>query len=98
MVADSHRTNAARVYRTECPVTVADQVPWCFIPWKSLCHLSGDPFGRRMSGDSEPYQPPTLMTQDYKTIEQFEKRSRHHEEIDRSNACGVVTQKGLPPL
>jgi hypothetical protein len=51
-----------------------------------------------MSGDAKPYQPPTLMTQDHQTIEQFEKRDRHHEEIDRSNACRVVAQEGLPVL
>jgi hypothetical protein len=48
-VADSHRTNAARVCWSECPVAVADQVPWRFVPGESLSHLSGDPFGARMS-------------------------------------------------
>jgi hypothetical protein len=76
---------------------VPDQV-WRFIPGQSLCHLSGDPFIGRMSRDAKPYQPLTLMTQDHQTIEQFEKRDRHHEEIDRSNACRVVAQEGLPVL
>jgi len=66
-IADSHRTNAARVCWTECPVAVADQVAWSFIPGESLCHLSGDPFGGRTSSDRKPYQPPTLMTQDHQT-------------------------------
>jgi hypothetical protein len=35
------------------------------------------------------------MTQDHQTIDQFEKRGRHHEEIDRGNACRVVAQEGL---
>ena len=56
-VADSHRTNAALVCWTECPVAVAEQVAWRFIPEESLCHLSGDPFGGRMSSDPKPYQP-----------------------------------------
>jgi hypothetical protein len=97
-IADSHRTNAARICWAECRVAVADQVAWRFIPGESLSHLSGDPFGARMSGDAEPYQPPTLMAQDHQHIEQFEKRGRHHEEIDRSNACRMVAQEGLPAL
>jgi hypothetical protein len=58
--------------------------------------LSGEPFGAWMSGDAETYQPPSLMAQDYQRIEQFEKRGRHYEQIDRSNACRMVAQEGLP--
>ena len=67
------------------PRRVADQVAWCFIPREGVRHLSGDPFGGRMSGDTEPYQASALMTQDHQTIEQFEKCDRHYEEIDWSN-------------
>jgi hypothetical protein len=68
------------------------------IPGESLCHLSGDPFGARMSGDAEPNQPPTLMTQDHQTIGQFEQRAWHHEQIDRCKACRMIAQEGLPAL
>jgi hypothetical protein len=44
-----------------------------------------------MSSDAKPYQSPTLMTQDHQAIEQFEKSGRHHEEIDRSDACCMIT-------
>jgi len=97
-VADSHRTNPAGICWTECSVTVADQVARRFIPEKSLCYLAGDPFRARMSGDAQPDQPPTPMTEDHQAIEQFEERGRHHKEVDRCNACRVVTQEGLPAL
>jgi hypothetical protein len=47
-----------------------------------------------MSTDAKPDQPPTLMTQYHQSIEQFEERGRYHKEIDRSNACRMVAQKG----
>jgi hypothetical protein len=94
-VADSHRMDATFVGRTECPVTVVDQVAWRRVQWEGLCHLSGDPFGGRIGSDAERYQSATLMIQDHQTAEQFEKRSRYHEEIDRSAACGMITQEGV---
>jgi hypothetical protein len=51
-----------------------------------------------MCSDAKPYQPPTLMTQDHQTIEQFETRGRYHKEIDRSDACRMIAQEGLPAL
>src|SRR5215469_8939957 len=89
-VADSHRTHTPPVCWTECPVAVADQVAWCFIPRESLGYVSGDPFGGRMSRDIKPYQSPPLMTQDHQTIEQFKKCGRHDEEVDRSNPRCMV--------
>ena len=51
-----------------------------------------------MRGDAEAYQPAAAVTQDHQTIEEFEKRSRHDEQINRSNTRRMVAQEGLPIL
>jgi hypothetical protein len=61
-------------------------------------HLVGDPFRARTSGNAEPHQPPTLMTQDHQTIEQFEEHSRHNKQVDRCNARRMVAQEGPSAL
>ncbi len=63
-----------------------------------ISDLAGDPIGRRIGGHSDMNQPTSVMAQDDKAEQQFEGCCGNHEEIDRGNAIGVVSQKRLPRL
>jgi len=83
---------------TENAVAIADQVSGRLVPGESLSHLPGDPFGGWMRGDPEAYQEPAIVIEDDQTVEEFEKRGRYDEQVDRSNARGMVAQESLPAL
>ena len=68
------------------------------VPRKGLRDLASDPVCRRIGGDGDMNQPAAVMAQDDEAEQQFEGRGGNHEEIDRGNAIGVVSQKCLPRL
>src|ERR1700730_9954375 len=71
---------------------------WRFIPGESVCHLPGDPLGSRIGSDADRDSPPAGVTQDHQAVEQLERDGAHHEQIQRSDACGVIAQESLPTL
>ncbi len=79
-------------------IAISDEVSGRRIPRKGLRDLAGDPVGRWIGGDSDVSQPTPVVAQDDKAEQQFEGCCGNHEEIDRGNAIGVVSQKGLPRL
>jgi hypothetical protein len=70
MVRDSQSHESGGICGAECPVAVADQVRAASSQGKAS---AGDPFGVWMSGNAEPEQPPTRMTQDHQAVEQLKK-------------------------
>src|SRR5260221_10463981 len=79
-------------------VTIADQVAWSVSPWKCIGDLSCDPLRCRMRGDTERQDPSPMMAEDDQNIEEAKADRRHHEQIHRGDAGGMVAQKGLPAL
>ena len=79
-------------------IAISDEVSGRRVPRKGLRDLASDPVGRRIGGDSDVSQPTPIMAQDDEAEQQFEGCRGNHEEIDRGNAIGVVSQKGLPRL
>jgi hypothetical protein len=51
-------------------VTVAEQILWCLLPGKGIGDLLGNPFGSRMGSDCKRHDPPAIVSDDYKGIEQ----------------------------
>jgi len=51
-----------------------------------------------MSRDAEGEQLPAIMAKDNQAIEQLEADRRNHEDVDRHNGRGVISQEGLPRL
>src|ERR1019366_221857 len=97
-IANAHRPHAPDEGMTVNAVAIADQVSGRLVPGESLSHLLGDPFGGWMSGDTEAHYPPAVVVGDHQTVEQFEERGRYDEQVDRSNARGMVAQESLPAL
>src|SRR5260221_10410642 len=79
-------------------VTIADQVAWSVSPWKCIGDLSCDPLRCRMRGDAERQDPSPMMAEDDQNIEEAKADRRHHGQIHRGDAGGMVAQKGLPAL
>src|SRR5208282_2317621 len=97
-IANAHRPHAPDEGMTVHAVAIADQVLRRLVPGESLSHLLGDPFGGWMSGDAEAYQQPAVVAEHHQTVEQFEERGWYDEQVDRSNARGMVAQESLPAL
>src|SRR5258706_3029636 len=47
---------------------------------------------------TEPYDLSSAMPHDQQTIEQTERDCRHHEQIDRGDAVGMIAEERLPSL
>src|SRR5208337_475137 len=82
----------------EGPVAVTNQMTWRFIPGESVCHLPCDPLLSRISSDADRDQLPAGVMQDHQAVEQLERDGAHYEQIDGSDASGMIAQKGLPTL
>src|SRR5215469_14385987 len=98
MVADPHCPNATGVGWAEGPVTVTKQMTRRFIPGESVRHLPSDPLGSRIARHADAYQPPSGVTQDHQAVEQLERDGAYNEQIQRSDAGGMVAQESLLPL
>ncbi|MQA31763.1 MAG: hypothetical protein GEU82_18335 [Luteitalea sp.] len=59
-----HRRRRPRP-RGECEIAVVEQIARPVVQRKRLPQLLGGPRGRRMFGDSDMHDPPTLMAQDH---------------------------------
>src|ERR1700716_3416621 len=68
------------------------------LPSAGVRYLVCDPFRGRMRGDSERYDLSPAMPHDQQTREQTERDCRHHEQIDRGDAVGMIAQERLPSL
>src|SRR5208337_1147183 len=82
----------------EGPVAVTNQMTWRFIPRESVSYLPSDPLLSRIGSDADRDQPPAGVTQDHQAVEQLERDGPHDEQIQRSDASGMIAQKGLPTL
>src|SRR6202035_720547 len=98
MIADPHCPNAMGVGWAEGPVAVANQMTWRFIPGESVSHLPSDPLGSRIGSDADHDQPPAGVTQDHKAVEQLERDRAYDEQIQGSDASGMITQESPPTL
>ncbi len=97
-ISDTHCSDPSLEYLSVDAVAVSDEVFGRRVPRKGLRDLAGDPISRRIGGDRDMNQPTPVMAQDDEAEQQFEGRGGNHEDIDRGNAVGVVSQKGLPRL
>jgi hypothetical protein len=98
MIADPHCANAAGVGAAERAIIVAKQMTWRLVPRKRVSDLPSDPLGSRIVRHADAHQPPVSVMQDYQAIEQLERDAADHEQIQRSNAGGMIAQKSLPTL
>src|ERR1700726_4313914 len=67
-------------------------------PRKRLSELLGGPCGRRMSGDVDVNDAPSIMGQDQEDVEDLEPEGRHGKEIHGNQLGQVVVQKRAPRL
>src|ERR1700681_1088324 len=82
VISDPHCTNAAGVRRTECAVAVANQVMRRFVPGKRVSHLTCDPLGGRIVRHADAPQSPSGVAKNDQAIEQLERGSPNHEQIE----------------
>ena len=68
------------------------------LPAAGFRYLVCDPFRGRMRCHTEPYDLSSAMPHDQQTIEQTERNCRHHEQIDRGDAVGMIAEERLPSL
>jgi hypothetical protein len=97
-ISDSHRADAAGISRTKCTIAVANQMTRRLVPRKGISHLSRDPLGGRMVRHADAHQSPSGVAKNDQAVEELEGDSAHHEQIERRDPSGVITQEGLPTL
>ena len=73
-------------------------MPWCFVPRECFRDLTSDPLSGRIGGHAYPDQPPARVAENHQTIQQLERDGAHHEQVEGSDAGGMVAQEGLPAL
>src|SRR5579864_2855717 len=98
MIADPHCANAMGVGWTECSITVTKQETRRFVPRKGVSHLPSDPIGSRIGSDADRDEPHAGVTQDHQAVEQLEGDRVYDEQIQRSDARGMIAQESLPTL
>src|ERR1035437_7533245 len=97
-ISDPHCANASGVRWTERAVAVANQMTRRFVPGKGIDHLSRDPLGGRVVRHADAHQSPSGVAKNYQAIEQLERDSANHEQIDRRDPRGVIAQECFPTL
>src|ERR1700719_764269 len=96
VISDPHGTNAAGVRWTECAGAVANQVTRRFVAGKGIVHLARDPLSGRIFRHPDAHQSPPGVTKNDQAIEQLERDSTNHEQIDGRDPSGMVAQECLP--
>src|SRR5215211_6980939 len=71
-VPDTHGCQTLRYGMAVRGVSVTDEVSGRLLPGIGLADLAGDPVGRRMGGDVDPYQTASLKRDDHQAVEQLE--------------------------
>ena len=79
-------------------VPIAHHIARCISPAEGLGQLPRNPFGGRMGGHPQPEELPARMLQDQKSIQQPKRDRRHHKQIHRRDAVGMIVKEGLPAL
>src|SRR6266705_1783443 len=97
-VSNAHGTQSVFKGLAVDAVPIPDQIPRRLVPRKCLRDLAAKPRCGRMSRDAEREQLPAIMAKDNQAIEQLEADRRNHENVDRRNGRGVISQEGLPRL
>ena len=97
-IADAHGTNTSDEDRAIGSIAVTDEIAGSLAPSAGLGELPGKPFRGWMRGGRQPQEPASVMPQDQNTIEKPERNRRHHEQIHRGDAVGMVAEKGPPAL
>jgi hypothetical protein len=92
---DAHRVNSIAEVLTIGCVTVPQQIARRRVPRKGLGHLARASL-RRVLGDTEVNDPPSIMTEDDPGAEEPKCHRRDDEHVDRDNVGHVVLQKGAP--
>ena len=79
-------------------VAVTNQKSWRFVIRKGFDDLLRGPFRRRMCGDVETNNAPTIMTQDDERKQEAKGRRWNSEEVDTNDVSEVVIQERSPGL
>src|SRR5687767_14821944 len=82
----------------EDAVTVTQQIARSALPREGLPELLRRPFGSRMRGDSKMHNPPTLVREHQKYIQNLKPNRRHGEEIHGHQTTDVVFEECPPCL
>jgi hypothetical protein len=98
MIANSKRANSSDEDIAVTSVAIADQIARELLPTTGRRQLVGDPFRRWVRCDAEPEDLSPAVAHNQQSVEQSEGDGRHHEQIHRRNAIGVIAEKRLPAM
>ena len=79
-------------------VSVTNEISRYLVPATGFSHLSGNPFGTRMGGHTQPHKLATRMAQDQKSIQQPKRNCRENEHVHRCDGIGMIANKRPPTL
>jgi len=82
----------------EDPVAVPKQVTRDLLKGKGLPELLRGPLGRRMGGDVEMDDPPSVVSQNQEHIQDLKPDRRHGEEVHRDHGFDVILKERPPVL
>ena len=95
---DSQICNLLSQLGPEYSVPVTEQIFGHLVEWKCLPQLLRRSLGRRMSGDVEMNDPPSVVSQHKKHVQHLKANRRHGEKVDRHHTLDVILKEGPPGL
>ena len=97
-VTNAHRTKPPDICFAINASTIANDVLRHSVPATRLGQLSSNPFSCRVCHYPQPHDLMSTVPQNQKAIQQPERKRRHDEQVDRSDAVRVIAEKGPSAL
>jgi len=95
---DRQRSNDCGNLGSILAITVEDEKPGSCCKRKRFPQLLDHPLARRMLGDVDVQDTPTIMTDHEKAVQHAERDRRSREKIKRRDGFPMIAQKGEPTL
>lgn len=90
------RSNGVRDLKSVFRIPVEDQKPGSRLEWKRLPQLLDDPHIRRMTGDVEVQDAPTIVADHEEAVEKAESDRWYGEEVHGRNDFPMISKESEP--
>ena len=94
----AHRSKTAGKDIAIDAIPVTNNISRRLLPPVCLGQLTGNPFGTRMRGYTQPHKLTAAVSQNQEPVQQPKRDRRDQEQIHRCDAVGMISKEGLPAL
>ncbi len=95
---DAHVCDARLKIQTVDAITIANEEPWSELFGERFNDLLRSPHRRRMGGHVEMNDAPTIVAEDYESVQNTERRCRDNEKVDSHKVSQMIVKECPPRL